>query len=400
MHAKLKSAGLFASVLAATFLCPEFNKNSFAAPGYTVVILNQPDGASGAYANGISPSGNQVVGYSQVNERPIFHAMLWNANGAIVGDLNPSGFTNSYIQYTNGDQQAGWGYAVNGPDHALLWSGTAASAVDLNPKGFNHSEADAISDGHEVGLGYGPATGGATKSIEHIGGSTGIRINVFFHALLWSGTAASAVDLNPPGFSSSGAYGMFGNQQVGAGSKIDFGINADNEINKHALLWSGTSDSFIDLNPKGFNESVALDISGNQEVGKGRGETTGIYYYHALLWTGTAASVVDLHPVGFFASYATATNGRQQVGTGSVRSSDEEYAPLLDRALLWSGTAKSCVDLQIFLPSYYNESDAYGIDANGDVIGTASNSKTHQSDAVEWIPVRTTTPPANANGKN
>ena len=47
-------------------------------------------------------------------------------------DLNPSGFEWSGAYGTNGGQQVGWGETKENHDHALLWSGTAASAVDLN----------------------------------------------------------------------------------------------------------------------------------------------------------------------------------------------------------------------------------------------------------------------------
>jgi hypothetical protein len=60
----------------------------------------------------------------------------------------------------------------------LLWSGSADSAVDLNPAGFAYSYANEVRDGKQVGYGSGTSTGGNS------------------HALLWSGSAASAVDLH------------------------------------------------------------------------------------------------------------------------------------------------------------------------------------------------------------
>ena len=56
----------------------------------------------------------------------------------------------------------------------------------------------------------------------------------------------------------------------------------------------------VDLTPSGFNQCTATDISGTQQVGYGSGNTD----YHALLWSGTAASAVDLHPSGFDRSIA------------------------------------------------------------------------------------------------
>jgi hypothetical protein len=50
----------------------------------------------------------------------------------------------------------------------------------------------------------------------------------------------------------------------------------------------------IDLHPSGFTSSEALGVSGGQQVGFGESVEGG--GPHALLWTGSAGSVVDLHP--------------------------------------------------------------------------------------------------------
>jgi hypothetical protein len=62
----------------------------------------------------------------------------------------------------------------------------------------------------------------------------------------------------------------------------------------------------VDLRPSGFTSSEALGVSGGQQVGYGYGEIT-VGYDHALLWTGSADSVVDLHtflPPEFTTSFA------------------------------------------------------------------------------------------------
>jgi hypothetical protein len=166
------------------------------------------------------------------------------------------------------------------------------------------------------------------------------------HALLWNGSADSFIDLTPSGFGAA-AWGTNGTQQVGDGSGSATGGK------EHALLWNGSSDSYVDLNPSWLTESYGRGISGSQQVGFGYGPNTGaLFYYHALLWSGTAASCVDLNPSGFNYSRAWATNGAQQVGHGYVSSISDMHA------LLWSGTAASCVDLN---PSGFASSYAYGI---------------------------------------
>ena len=58
-------------------------------------------------------------------------------------------------------------------------------------------------------------------------------------------------------------------------------------------------------------------MSGDQQVGGVVFGDVNSQPLHAMLWTGTAASAVDLHPAaGFTRTTAVDTNGRQQVGDG------------------------------------------------------------------------------------
>jgi len=189
-----------------------------------------------------------------------------------------------------------------GDSGALLWSGTASSAVNLDG-----SVAFGNSGSQQVGFGQGFESGRR-------------------HALLWSGTASSVVDLNPSGFIWSEGFAISGNQQVGYGYTIATGLDP------HALLWSGTASSAVDLTPSGFTWTAAQGTSGTQQVGVGNG--------HALLWSGTASSAVDLNPSGFGVSYGQGISGNQQVGWGYGPATGNDY-----HALLWSGTADSAVDL-------------------------------------------------------
>jgi hypothetical protein len=174
------------------------------------------------------------------------------------------------------------------------------------------------------------------------------------------------------------AFGISGNQQVGWGQS--------GRSNNHALLWSGSASSYVDLNPSGFTESEAFGISGNQQVGFAVPGTNNYYGYdHAVLWSGSASSYVDLNPSGFTQSEALGLSGNQQVGFAEPGTNN----PIgnITHAVLWSGSANSCVDLQSFLPAYYYLSEARGIDANGDIVGYALNTLTIQDDAILWTPV-------------
>ena len=254
-----------------------------------------------------------------------------HAQKITVVDLNPTnlpGFTASFGGGASGSTQTGYGIASDNNTHALLWQGSAPSALDLNPAGFTSSFAQSVSGGMEVGAGV---PNSLTAS----------------HALLWSGTPDSAVDLNPDGFSASVAHALSGSRQIGSGTLIGGTID-------HALLWSGTAASVADLNPAGFNSSEGTGISGTVQVGYGR--TTSSMPPHALLWTGTAASVIDLNPTGYRLTAAYAVSGTTQVGYG--------YNGGGSHALLWKGTPDSVVDLN---PAGFTYSVAYNVSGSSQV---------------------------------
>jgi len=158
------------------------------------------------------------------------------------------------------------------------------------------------------------------------------------HAVLWYGTTGTFVDLNPPGVGSSAAWGYQGREIVGV---------ADG----HAALWSGSAMTFSDLHPAGYYDSQIFATDGRFEVGE---TTTFAGVQHAGLWTGTAASFVDLHPVIADGSWANGTYKGTQVGVAVIG--------LGERAALWKGTAASYVDLH---PIGAFRSNAYGISKNG-----------------------------------
>jgi hypothetical protein len=55
-------------------------------------------------------------------------------------------------------------------------------------------------------------------------------------------------------------------------------------------------------------------------------------------------------------------------------------------ALLWSGSADSCVDLNTFLPAGFVTSEATGIDEQGCITGTAFD-EGGRYHAVMWVPI-------------
>ena len=58
------------------------------------------------------------------------------------------------------------------------------------------------------------------------------------------------------------AVGVSGNSQVGSGDPASASFS-------HALLWQGSAASYVDLNPTGFTGSTANGVSDNTEIGDG-----------------------------------------------------------------------------------------------------------------------------------
>ena len=228
-------------------------------------------------ARAFAVGGNEQVGVAGAPgtvQNTLNRAVLWHGSGASMVDLTPYPLSSSYDAYalgTDGTHQVGWTQVPAGlgaQRHASLWSGTAASWVDLNPAtGYISSKAIAVAGNQEVGWGEQTSTN-------------------FNRALLWSGSAASVVDLTPDQFNISiaEALGTNGANQVGFGDVVDpiFSI-----FREHALLWNGTAASAVDLHdllPSGFSGSRAYSIDDTGAIwGLATSSSDGLT--HVVKWT-------------------------------------------------------------------------------------------------------------------
>jgi len=313
----------------------------------------------------------------------------------------------SVIRGSSGNQQAGSILSETFQSRAALWTGSAESYVDLHPEGFNASFALANGDGQQGGsvtlgvhsipgfwtataasfvnllpdVGPGPAQSGSVNAVA--GGKQGGSVVQFPNsgsvASLWSGTAESWVNLNPAGATSSLISGMGGNQQAGRAS---FEGATD-----RAGYWTGTADSFVNVHPAhipGIINSFLNDTDGVQQVGNIRvGEANGL---RAAVWSGTADSVVDLHPESADRSFARAVSSGYQVGYIDIDFGNS----FGNNAGIWNGTAESWVNLHDFLSADYISSEAEGIFVDGNTIfvsGTAYNAVETRFEAVMWVTV-------------
>jgi hypothetical protein len=144
------------------------------------------------------------------------------------------------------------------------------------------------------------------------------------------------------------------------------------EVSNHAVMWSGTAASAIDLHPSGFDASAALATDGIQQGGWAySASAAGGSYLHAMMWLGSAASAVDLQPAGFVDTLVSAMGATTQVGEGWTAGAFQFGS--YRHALAWSGSAASVIDLNQFLPAGYLNATATGIDELGNIVGYAYN---------------------------
>jgi hypothetical protein len=191
--------------------------------------------------------------------------VVWHGSAASAVSLHPAGALYSrasgvadglqggYVRYATGNQ-AKW---------ASLWAGAAQSISILHPgSAFIQSEILGTAPGQQVGW------------AEHTGQAE--------HAAMWTGSAASYVDLNPPGAGLSFLYGTCGSAQVGYANLAG---------NNGAGIWFGTPDSFISLAaflPAGYYQSVATcvaEANGTYYVG-GYATSSATHNDEAFMWVG------------------------------------------------------------------------------------------------------------------
>jgi len=349
--------------------------------GISLYPLAAPTGGTVGTIQGINDG--QTFGSVQIGSNTL--AAIWSGNGslAVLQPSNLGYYSGSMVMSGAPGIQGGWAVnSDNSQNHAMLWTGAANTAIDLNPTNlyaYYNSQINAVSTGQQVGSG---------ASISH--GT---------HAVIWAGTTDSAIDVNPAGAAGSVLLGTDGINQVGYTTANVFYTGSNPPGLLQAGLWSGTADSYVNLTPPAASwsfrtlgavgSSQAVAVFGRQQVGNAvvtvqdwHNPANITFVNHALLWTGTGSSAVDLNPADHNASWALATNGSLQVGYTVDYLADTD----LTQAAVWQGTAASELNLQQFLPAGFQSSQAYSIDAAGDIFGVGlDNFGVYH--ALEWTPL-------------
>jgi hypothetical protein len=99
------------------------------------------------------------------------------------------------------------------------------------------------------------------------------------------------------------------------------------------MLWNGTAASAVDLNPAGAFSSSAVDVLGSVQVGVAAYESLGD---RAMMWTGTAASAVDLHPAVQALGLSLIESQAQAIIDGGVILGQAKDASQNWHAVVWT----------------------------------------------------------------
>jgi hypothetical protein len=281
----------------------------------------------------------------------------------LLGMVSMAGIASAQPQYTVVDLASGdyrtTARAIKGGvivgmhnENAKQWSMSGAEV-------FNFGAGTAMAtDGVSVVGSLGtdgirwPAGGGAATLLVGSASGAGVDGNVVVGTSLgdaawWDWTNPSVVNTLESG---GKANCVFGNQ-IG-------GQSAD----ENAILWT-IGGGRIDLSSsRGWGSAQVYGISASRQVGYAV-----IGDQKAVVWSGTAASGVNIHPAAFAAlsSFATAVAGDYISGVLM------DYDTFLGRAALWYGPSNSFLDLHALLGSGYTASEAWGVDSDGNVVGSA-----------------------------
>lgn len=323
----------------------------------------------------LGAGGQYAVGYGDfpnldipIPDARYVHAFVWDQAAQAMTDLDPNNEFSGSFAIGAGGGQQ-VGYAfIGGGNFAMLWSGTAASAVRLDTVGTISTVARGTDGSRQVGYAITTQSGGDSR------------------AMIWHGTAASGRQLAmPDSFNSSTANVIRAGRIVGTGE--------DQDYFQAGLYWADEKSDAQVIRPDGFEETRLSDVSGDWVLGSGYGEPTN-YQRHAFLWNvNDTENGIDLHPTDSVYTFSEAnamTGASARFATGvqvGVVAYENDSFQFVEHAAVWFGSSDSFIDLHAMvvasLGAEFQWSSATGVDEYGNIYGTAHDGQGNFR-SVQW----------------
>ncbi|MGP1345423.1 MAG: FG-GAP repeat domain-containing protein [Phycisphaerales bacterium] len=344
-------------------------------PGVWEVVLLHPSGAVGSSANAVDGSG-QYGGASFFDpeigitvERP----GAWGGSSSSFVDLTPVGSAGGSVRSSRDGMQAGWWwwpFACNpGPTcytkQAARWAGAPGTHDNLQVSGWEYSQCEGT-DGVFIA--------GYAWTDDAVG-------NVTTHAMVWGPPNYTHLDLHPgqAGATRSSASACDAGHQYGS---VSFGQPA---VVTHAARWSGSSASFVDMNPVSATASAITAAGDGQQGGTATiGGSTSIG-----IWANDPDSFMPLAVGGGGGAIRGMARGTQ---VGSVGA----------HAMAWRTAPVSQVDLHAALPAGFVSSQANDVHIADSgvvmIVGSGYNQDTGRTEAIMWIGAEPPACPGDVDG--
>ena len=219
---------------------------------------------------------------------------------------------------TDGSQIVGYGTGLNndgtttGSNRAVVWDVTTEQAIDLGDGG-NGAQALGVGGGQQVGY--------IIKDLQN--------------AALWNGSTNSLVVLHPKDAAASVAYGTDGVQQVGySGYNVRVRAEATkgNKFKRYdyAMVWTGSAASALNIHPYSYTNSYAKATNGSWIVGYATDAlsigTPG--FNHAIVWDATyqATDLNAFLSAPFVGSQALSVDGQGNVAGIAFTANGQRHA--------------------------------------------------------------------------
>jgi probable HAF family extracellular repeat protein len=270
-------------------------------------------------------------------------------DGATLNTISdPGRFNGAWAINSSGAIAGGSSRAFVGYIHAAIWNG--GTRTDLNDLGGATDPND-----HRWSIGSGINDAGQVIGTSVTADQSATK------AVLWNNS------VDPTVLSTLGGASTEGNGINNAGRAVGVSFLTGDEV-QHAALWNLTNGDVSDLGTLGGTNSSAMAINATGQI-VGWSDLTNDIGQHATYWNG--ADMTDLGTLDGANSQALALNNAGQI-VGWSETADGSH-----HATLWSGD--TMLDLNSLLdPSLISAgwvlSQAAGINDNGWIVGTATNS--------------------------